>query len=177
MLLQQTIGRLFPLASQSLAARSRADIDADIRDELKFHLEMRAEENVRRGMSADDAAREARLRFGDFEDCRRACLSVDLGPRRWLLLGQAALLSLLLGVVVYQAVAAVQFRASSAAQIEALTAQIEQLQAAGASSTAGGSSGDTPLPAGWAPAQALAQPWSDWSRLDLPATEFAAEIP
>jgi hypothetical protein len=36
----------------------------DIADEFRFHVEMRARENERRGMSAADARRDAERRFG-----------------------------------------------------------------------------------------------------------------
>jgi len=49
--------------------RIRALLDSDavhreIDEEMRFHLDMRAEENVRRGMSPEDARREAERRFG-----------------------------------------------------------------------------------------------------------------
>lgn len=48
----------------------------EIDEELRFHLEQRAAENIARGMPPEDAAREARKRFGNLqsvrEDCREA---------------------------------------------------------------------------------------------------------
>jgi len=41
------------------------DVDADVDDELQFHLDMRARELEARGLSSDDARRAAALRFGD----------------------------------------------------------------------------------------------------------------
>ena len=46
------------------------DVDADVDDELQFHLEMRAREYEARGMSRGDALRAARERFGDAERVR-----------------------------------------------------------------------------------------------------------
>ncbi|MDB6026279.1 MAG: hypothetical protein JWM68_2502 [Verrucomicrobiales bacterium] len=45
----------------------------DIDDELHFHMEMRTAENVASGMSPDQAAREARKRFGNFQSVREEC--------------------------------------------------------------------------------------------------------
>ena len=44
--------------------RTRRSIAGDVDDEVRFHLDMRAEENVRRGMSPEEARREAERRFG-----------------------------------------------------------------------------------------------------------------
>ena len=44
--------------------RRRSQFAADQDDEFDFHIEMEAAENVRRGMSPDDARRAALLRFG-----------------------------------------------------------------------------------------------------------------
>src|SRR5829696_5694730 len=43
----------------------RPDVDADVDEELGFHLEMRAREYVARGVPAAEAERLARARFGD----------------------------------------------------------------------------------------------------------------
>ena len=56
---------------KTLRDRIRAWRDSDavhreIDEEMRFHLDMRAEENVRRGMSPEDARREAEKRFGRF---------------------------------------------------------------------------------------------------------------
>jgi hypothetical protein len=37
----------------------------EIEDELRFHIEMRARDNIAAGMSAEDAVADARRRFGD----------------------------------------------------------------------------------------------------------------
>ncbi len=42
----------------------RQQIDRDIEEELRFHLEMRAEENLARGMTPEEAMQDARRRFG-----------------------------------------------------------------------------------------------------------------
>src|SRR5262245_62118581 len=40
-------------------------IHQEIADELQFHIDMRIEENIRRGMSPDEARRDAERRFGN----------------------------------------------------------------------------------------------------------------
>ena len=41
------------------------NVDADVDDELRFHLEMRARDYAARGLTSDDALRAAAERFGD----------------------------------------------------------------------------------------------------------------
>lgn len=52
------------------------NVQADIDDELRFHLEKRAEEQVRRGLSEPEARLRAIERFGDLERIRRACAEI-----------------------------------------------------------------------------------------------------
>ena len=47
-------------------------LDADLDDELRFHLEMEEQENVRNGMSADEARRRARMRLGGLEQVKES---------------------------------------------------------------------------------------------------------
>jgi putative ABC transport system permease protein len=64
----------------------RDEVKREIDEELRFHLEQRTAENVAAGMSAEDAAREARKRFGHFqkvrEDCR-AARGASFGETTW----------------------------------------------------------------------------------------------
>ena len=52
------------------------NVQADIDDELRFHLEKRAEEQVRRGLSEPEARLRAIERFGDLERIRRMCAEI-----------------------------------------------------------------------------------------------------
>ena len=45
----------------------RARVEHDLDREMRLHLEMEVEENLRRGMSPDDARRRAMLAFGGVE--------------------------------------------------------------------------------------------------------------
>lgn len=63
---------------RALARRRRAEPDLD--DELRFHLEMEAAENVRRGMTPDQARRAAAVAFGGVERVREECR--DARPSR-----------------------------------------------------------------------------------------------
>jgi putative ABC transport system permease protein len=53
----------------------------EIEAELKFHLEMRADENVRRGMDAEQARREAERRFGNMTRIKEQ--GYDVRGGRW----------------------------------------------------------------------------------------------
>jgi predicted permease len=61
-----------------LPFRSRSSISAEVDEELAFHLEEMAKRLREEGWPADDAATEARRRFGDVEYTRDYCRSEDL---------------------------------------------------------------------------------------------------
>ncbi|HTJ20928.1 MAG TPA: ABC transporter permease, partial [Gemmatimonadaceae bacterium] len=54
-----------------------ADIAADVDDELRFHLEMRAAEYAARGLTPDAARSRAEQRFGNVHRAREACARID----------------------------------------------------------------------------------------------------
>src|SRR6185436_3236731 len=51
--------------------------EADVDDELSFHLEMRIRELVDRGESPERARELTLQRFGDYETSRRHCVAID----------------------------------------------------------------------------------------------------
>ena len=53
------------------------NIDADVDDELRFHLDMRARDYETRGLAADDARRAAAERFGDLQGVEGALRDHD----------------------------------------------------------------------------------------------------
>ncbi|MEO8563772.1 MAG: ABC transporter permease [bacterium] len=55
----------------------RADVEADVEDELRFHLEMSATDLERRGHDRSEAERLARARFGEVSAIRKWLLSHD----------------------------------------------------------------------------------------------------
>ncbi|MGH7540309.1 MAG: permease prefix domain 1-containing protein, partial [Gemmatimonadota bacterium] len=77
--------RLFRLPWRT-PERVRSDID----DEIAFHLAMRAEELVKRGMDSGEARERAAREFGDLNAARRALAGDDArlerraGRRAWL---------------------------------------------------------------------------------------------
>ena len=58
--------------------RRRESIEADIREELDVHLQMKVEELAARGWTPDEARREAHRQFGDLEYTRRYCHQQDV---------------------------------------------------------------------------------------------------
>lgn len=69
--------RLFQLPWRS-ARRIRADVD----DEIGFDLDMRAAELVEQGISGAEARRQALAEFGNLEETRRYCASLDRAGQR-----------------------------------------------------------------------------------------------
>ena len=62
--------------------RRKETVGQEIDEELRLHLELRAEELRASGMSEEAARREALLRFGDLEQTRRYCKRQDLRKER-----------------------------------------------------------------------------------------------
>jgi len=75
-----TIWRWFRALGQRKAAKQEID------DELRFHIEERTAENITAGMSPDEAAREARKRFGNLQSVREKCRDLrgaSFGGESW----------------------------------------------------------------------------------------------
>ena len=56
---------------------AKPNVSADVEDELSFHIDMRVQDNVRRGMSPDEARREALERFGALDPVRDTLVDHD----------------------------------------------------------------------------------------------------
>ena len=54
----------------------QANIEEEIDEELRFHLEMRTRENIARGFPAAEASLKARRRFGNFNGIKGACRDI-----------------------------------------------------------------------------------------------------
>ncbi|MBI3851136.1 MAG: ABC transporter permease [Verrucomicrobia bacterium] len=64
----------------------RRAVKQDIDEELRLHLEMRTAENIAAGMAPEEAAREARRRFGNVQSIREKCREVrgaSFGETTW----------------------------------------------------------------------------------------------
>src|SRR4051794_4939029 len=55
----------------------RADLRADVDDELAFHLDMRRRDFEARGLPSHAARDQAERTFGDVSAIRNACLTID----------------------------------------------------------------------------------------------------
>ena len=66
----------------NLPSRSRARIDADVRDELEGWIAERATELRATGVADEPAMRRAREEFGDLEAAQRYCASEDAASER-----------------------------------------------------------------------------------------------
>ena len=61
-------------------------VKQDIDEELRFHIEQHTAENITKGMAPEEAAREARRRFGNVQSLREKCRDVrgaNLGAETW----------------------------------------------------------------------------------------------
>src|SRR5712691_2226725 len=68
------------LRSYVRALLHKDKVEHDMDRELRFHLEMEIEENVRSGMSLTEARREALVRFGGVEKFKEECRDVRGAP-------------------------------------------------------------------------------------------------
>lgn len=59
--------RLWSLATGLLNSTRKSTLEQEMRDEFAFHLESRANDLIRQGLSPEDARRRARLEFGGIE--------------------------------------------------------------------------------------------------------------
>ena len=70
-------------------SETRPDARRDVADEIRFHLDMRAQELIEQGMSKEEALREAQRQFGDVAaieaECRdeRLARTRERGRREW----------------------------------------------------------------------------------------------
>jgi putative ABC transport system permease protein len=64
------------LVSPFLALFRRSELDRELDEELRFHLEREVEQNIRRGMSPEGARRTAMVSFGGVEQIKEECRDV-----------------------------------------------------------------------------------------------------
>ncbi len=64
---------LFKTVWRKLSLGQRRTVKQEIDEELRFHLEQRTAGNLAAGMTPEEAAREARKRFGNFQSVREDC--------------------------------------------------------------------------------------------------------
>lgn len=82
-----------------LSPRRHQELERDIADEIRFHLEMRALDNVEEGMPSPQAQAAAEERFGDVEQIKDQCLAIqEQNPLRNVLQFGQALVALSLGI-------------------------------------------------------------------------------
>ena len=64
------MGSLRSMLSRVAAMFRRRELDERIDEELRFHIEMQTEENIRQGMSPSEARRQARIECGGVEQVK-----------------------------------------------------------------------------------------------------------
>ncbi len=92
-------------------------VERDLDDEVRFHLGMRADRNLREGMSRDDAERDAERRFGDVERVKGAIRDARRGTMTRLHWRRPATVIISTALVVAVAAAAWLLFASPAEQV------------------------------------------------------------
>lgn len=59
----------------------RRNVEREVENELRLHLELLTEENLRRGMTLAEAEREASRRFGNVERIKDQCVEISRRSR------------------------------------------------------------------------------------------------
>lgn len=109
--------------------RPLTQIQAEIREELEFHIEMRAADNTAAGMSPHAAREDALRRFGNVERIERTCRTILAGEQIMLQRLQAALTLALLGAVVYLAIAHQRAQRASEAALAKMAEAVDRMAA------------------------------------------------
>ncbi len=65
------MNRLQQLVQRLRSSFSHPAMDQELDEEMKAHLEMAIEENIKRGMSAEEAWRQAQVRLGGVEQAKQ----------------------------------------------------------------------------------------------------------
>ena len=110
--------------------RASSQIEAEIDDEIEFHLEMRTLEYVRQGMPEDAARAAALAAFGDLRKIRNACRRAKLGDSLMLARVQTVLIIVLLAAVVVLAYGMYTVQSANEQALGAIAKSLEQLVAA-----------------------------------------------
>jgi RNA polymerase sigma-70 factor (ECF subfamily) len=113
----------FPLFLKPPDSRPIREIDQEILDELQFHIDMRAMDNIKAGMAPDAARQDASRRFGDFDRIHKKCRNTLLGERIMLQRVQTVLTVVLLVAVIFLSVVVYRGQRTN----EAATAQMASL--------------------------------------------------
>ena len=116
-------------------SRPPQEIDDEIAEELRLHLDLLAEEYEQRGMTPEDAKWEAEQRFGDLESLTRRCRDIKRGDVPMLNRIQVALTCLLLLGVVFLGirdwnlgVSTVQYMNQTTSALKAIKSDVENLR-------------------------------------------------
>ena len=56
---------------------NRRDVEREVENELRFHLELLTEANLQRGMTLKEAQEEASKRFGNVERIKNQCVEIN----------------------------------------------------------------------------------------------------
>jgi hypothetical protein len=114
-------------------SRSISEVEREIRDELEFHLAMRAEENARLGMTPAAARAAAETSFGDFSGIYGVCRQALIGDRIMFQRLQTAAIAVLLMSVILLASQMYSENQANRLALAELTAQLSSLRTAGTS--------------------------------------------
>ncbi|MEM1305736.1 MAG: permease prefix domain 1-containing protein, partial [Planctomycetota bacterium] len=115
--------------------RPPAEIDDEVREELRLHLDLLTEENERRGAPPDEARAAAERRFGDLDLLSRRCRRIKQGDIPMLNRIQVVLTGLLLLAVIFLVIrdwnlgmSTIQFVDQTTASLQTIRSDLAELR-------------------------------------------------
>jgi hypothetical protein len=119
------LARLSPLRGRGPDWRSPRAIDADVEEELRFHLDEATAEGVRAGLSREAARAAAFERFGDLASIKEQCVAIRTEGGATVI---KALIGLVVGLTAVAMVLLVRLNTAQAARAEAVEARAMALE-------------------------------------------------
>jgi hypothetical protein len=73
------MSRVKPAVNFIHALRHPDEVESEVEEELRFHVQMRTQANIEKGMTPDEARLAARESFGDFDQVKVSCCEIKRG--------------------------------------------------------------------------------------------------
>lgn len=69
------------LVTRLLRRFDRKELELEVEEEMRFHMELLRESHLQQGMSPNEAQEASRKRFGDVEQIKRQCVEISTRSR------------------------------------------------------------------------------------------------
>lgn len=159
--------------------------DAEIREELEFHLAMREQDNIAEGMDNESARQNARERFGNFEKSFAECHRVSHGLQSISAHVQFGFMVVFAALAIYLGFSLWQTKTLYEAELKLLREKVGQphqrasklkqaTRDANVETLLNKAQHNQLIVATFSP-DPLSEPWSDWSILSNPSRRISVD--